>query len=124
MSRPCRSKALPASPGRSELAPLAFPRASEGDPEGQQDQPDVEPKALAANVQQVVFEFVSARNVARRVDLRDPGKSRPHETHLALPDVEQLRDLIERGRTEQSAYASDARVMNSCLDGDASGIRV
>ena len=50
------------------------PRA--GDPERQQDQLHVEPEAGALQVEPIEAELARARDVARRVDLRQPGQAR------------------------------------------------
>src|SRR6185503_3714761 len=57
----------------SELLAAHFPRTTRGDPEREEDEAYVEPHRLAAHVEEVVFELVPARDVARRVDLRDAG---------------------------------------------------
>ena len=62
---------------RQNFWPRDFPRPRNGDPERERDETHVEPERLAAHVEQVVAELVAARDVARRVDLRDacqPGQ--------------------------------------------------
>ena len=56
--------------------------------------------------------------------LVDGQRARPDEAHLALPDVEQLGELVKRGRAEHPTHASDSRVIRGRLDGNPGGIRV
>src|SRR6478672_7288374 len=52
-----------------------LPRAGSGDPEREQDQLHVQPEAGALQVHLVDPEFAGARDVAGRVDLRQPGQA-------------------------------------------------
>ena len=54
-----------------------LPRPLTGDPEGEEDQAEVEPGALAADVDEIVAELLPSRDVAIRVDLghaREPRR--------------------------------------------------
>src|SRR3954470_4526618 len=55
-----------------------FPRTRSRDPERQQDQFQIEPEARAPQIHPIEPELAGPRDVARRVDLRQPGEPRPH----------------------------------------------
>ena len=42
--------------------------------------------------------------------MRARVRSRPDDTHAALQDVEELRQLVERGPAQEGAEAGDARI--------------
>ena len=67
-----------------------LPPASERDPEGQGDQPRVEPEGLPGDVKPVVPELVAPRDVAGRVDLADTRQAGADPLALGVP-----RDLLE-----------------------------
>src|SRR5690606_27078524 len=97
-----------------ELARALFPLAAEGNPEGQRDQADVQPEALAADVHAVVPELVPPRDVARREDLRDAGESGTHADARLVPGyflerLEAAADRFDLARP-QRARANEAHV--------------
>src|SRR5262245_53318562 len=77
-----------------ELAAAYFPGAAEGDPEGQEDQADIQAEALHANVDLVVPELVAARDIARRVNLRDASETGTHAASLLEPGHVLERDML------------------------------
>src|SRR5262249_36423212 len=76
--------ALIIRPSSSDLSVAALPTSTAGDPKRQQDQLQIEPEARALPVQAIEAEFVGARDVARRVDLRQPGQPGTHQVPLAI----------------------------------------
>src|SRR5262245_13420382 len=55
-----------------------LPLSSEGDPEGNCDQFEIQQKSLFLNVQAIQSEFLTARYIARSEHLSDPSQPRPH----------------------------------------------
>ena len=68
---------FPALARRSELPPPTLPGPPEGDPEGEEDQLEIQPETLATDVEPIIRELVAPRDVSWGEDLRDPGKPGP-----------------------------------------------
>src|SRR5688500_2992126 len=67
----------------SEFPPPGFPGAPEGNPERQDYQTKIEREGALPDVQQVIPEFLTPRDVARREHLRDAGQAGRHLTAFA-----------------------------------------
>src|SRR5438270_525571 len=77
ISAPAASARLPLRPARN--------------PERHRDELQIEPEAGALQIQPIEAEFARAREIARRVHLRQPGQARPHSVTFEIP-----RETIER----------------------------
>src|SRR5262245_13586245 len=77
-------KALNCRLASSHLAASAFPAATKGHPEREQDETHVESEALTTHVDAVVLELVAARQVPRSVDLRDAREAGTHSMTLQV----------------------------------------
>src|SRR5262249_15907368 len=94
-----------------------FPSASKHDPERERDEPHVEPKALALRVDAIEAKLVPARNVARRIDLRDTGEAGTDPTALGIAgDIFNCHDLCaahleltrpQRARSNEAHIATE-----------------
>src|SRR6185295_13456250 len=93
------ARRLAAPACRSDAAVALLPVAPRGDPERHHDQSEIEPEAGALEVQAIQPELARAIDVARRVDLRDAGQSRPD----AVPCLV-ARNLVE---AHELAVAAD-----------------
>src|SRR5439155_16409512 len=67
-----------------ELLAAALPAATEGDPERERDQPDVEPEAPAPDIDGVVAELLAPRDVAVGIDLGHPRQPGAHAVPLLV----------------------------------------
>src|SRR3990172_759985 len=69
---------LPERRSRSKLLTSHFPLPAESDPEGNQDELDVEREALLSYVQSIIAELLPSRYVSRGENLSDSGESGDH----------------------------------------------
>src|SRR3954466_1860202 len=67
------------------FATAHFPGAARGDPERQEDQPEIEGKGGAVDIEAVEAELAGARNVPRRIDLREARQSRADAVPFVIP---------------------------------------
>src|SRR6476646_449722 len=88
----------------SHLGAACFPLSSSRDPERQKNQPDVEPESGTFHVQPIESELARPRNVARRVDLRQPGQTWPDGMALLIAG-----NLIKRDQLSIAAHVDFAR---------------
>src|SRR5262249_10323504 len=71
-----------------ELAPPDLPGSSKRDPERQQDQSQIQPKGLHAQIEFVVLKFLTTRDIPWRVNLCNSGQPWPHQaTFLESRDI-------------------------------------
>src|SRR5438445_991794 len=102
----------------SELRAATLPRAVEGDPNGKENQSEIEPEALPPYIEEVVPELLPARDVAVGVDLGQPRQPRGHPVALLVAedpldrhdlapavDLDLLRP--ESPRTDEAHVASE-----------------
>src|SRR5262249_4033705 len=82
-----------------------------GDPERQRDQFQVEPEARALQVQAIETELAGARDVARRVDLREAGEARTNAVALVIAG-----ELAERHERPSAARVDLARTQRAGPD--------
>src|SRR5262249_10257276 len=87
----------------SHLAAACFPLPASRDPERQENQSDVEPESGTLHVQTIESELARPRDVARRVDVRQPGEARPHRLTLRIAG-----NLIERDQPTVAAHVDFA----------------
>src|SRR5215510_9171916 len=88
----------------SHFSAAYFPLSTSRDPKRQQDQPDVEPESGTLHVQTIEPELAGARDVARSVDLREPGQARSDGMTLLVAG-----DLLERDHPAVAANVDFAR---------------
>src|SRR4051794_30673253 len=86
-----RRRQVGARSGGLDLVAAMFPPAAERDPEGEEDEPDVEPETGAPGVDPIVPELVATSDIPRCVDLSDAGESGSHAAALEVTG-----DLLER----------------------------
>src|SRR6266849_1160036 len=78
----------------SQLVAAMFPLPPKRDPEGGDDQPEIQQKALPPDVEKIVSELVPPGDVAVRVDLRDPRQpGRDPMTGLVSGDLVEGDDV-------------------------------
>ena len=109
--------------------------------EGGEEDAEVEPGGVAADVAEVQADALAEGEVVSPADLREPGETGAHglaeaarvlckgghllrhpgaradEAHVAEQDVEKLRQLIQRGGAQQAAYPRGARFIRQQLAG-------
>ena len=105
-----------------------------------QDQPDVQPDGAGADVGQIHIDPLRKGDVipvglhlphtgqTRRdtqahlvvagvvAHLRGQRRAGPHQGHLPLEDVDQLRQLIQAGTAQEAAHTGDARIFGNLED--------
>src|SRR5437667_656073 len=102
----------------SELRAATSPRAGEGDPNGKENQSEIEPEALLPDIDEVVPELLPARDVAVGVDLGQPRQPRGHPVALLVAgDPLDRHDLVpavdldllrpESPRTDEAHVAAE-----------------
>src|SRR5258706_12039230 len=82
----------------SHFSAARFPPSSSRDPKRKKDQPDVETESGTLHVQTIESELARSRDVARSIDLRQPGQTRPDRVTLAVAG-----DLLERDQLAVAA---------------------
>ena len=100
---------------RSVFSSPHFPCAQQADPEREQNQPQIERQRVTIHVDAIVAELLSPRNVARRVDLREPGEARPHrDAMLEAGHVFEARRARRRRSPRFRPAAARAGRRSSC----------